>query len=125
MTTVVESFCSDEEYNELEEHLDDAEEAGEAVQDGAEAAAQLLAETEPEAAVVNDLEATPVPATGDIMSATSSAIKAARQPQPARLAATRALQFESQHTPSSNEVRRIAAGQTEIPNLEIVTARLQ
>jgi len=125
MTTVVESFCSDEEYNELEEHLDDAEEAGEAVQDGAEAAAQLLAATEPEAAVVTDLEATPVPATGDIMSATSSAIKVARQPQPARLAATRALQFESQHTPSSNEVRRIAAGQTEIPNLEIVTARLQ
>ena len=44
MTTVVESFCSDEEYNELEEQLDDAQEAGEAVQDGAEAAAQLLAE---------------------------------------------------------------------------------
>ena len=127
MTIVVESFCSDEEYNELEEQLDDAQEAGEAVQDGAEAAAQLLAETEPEAAVVNDLEATPVPATGDIMSSTSSAIKAARQPQPARLASTRALQYDlpSQHTPSKNEVHRISAGQTEIPNLETLSSRLQ
>jgi hypothetical protein len=111
---------SDGEYHDLED-------AGEAVQDGAEAAAQLLAETEPEAGVENDLDGTPAPAAGDVMSVTSSAIKAARQPQPARLAATRALQYDlpSQHTPSKNEVHRISAGQTEIPNLETLSSRLQ
>jgi hypothetical protein len=123
MTTVVEQSCSDVEYNELEEH---GEEAGEEVPDGAVAAATLLARpTEQDAGVVVDLADQTTPAAHDIMAVTHSAIKVASQPAEPQLAANRELHFDSQHTPVKNEIQRIAAGRKNIPDLEVVGTRLQ
>ena len=90
---VSERSDSDDEYNELDD-------VGEDVQDGVEAAEALLAaSTEQDAGVDVDLADNTAPAANDIVAVTSSAIKEASQPQPARLAANRVLHYDSQHTP--------------------------
>ena len=126
MTTVVETACSDEEYNEFEEQVEDAEEDAEEVPDGAEAAANLLSgATEQEAGGVIDLVKPAAPATHDIMAVTDSAIKAANQPTSSQVMGPRALTFDSQHTPVKNQIQQISAGRKDIPDLEAVGARLQ
>ena len=126
MTTVVETECSDDEYNEFEEQVEGAGEDAEEVPDGAEAAANLLCgATEQEAGGVVDLVNQTSPAAHDIMAVTNSAIKAAHEPAGPQFVAPRELDFESQHSPVKNQIQRIATGRKNIPDLENVGARLQ
>ena len=126
MTIVVETDCSDDEYNEFEEQVEGAEEDAEEVPDGAAAAANLLSgATEQEAGGVTDLVEPAAPAAHDIMAVTDSAIKAANQPTSSQVVGPRAINFDSQHTPVKNQIQQIAAGRKDIPDLEVVGARLQ
>jgi hypothetical protein len=124
--TVAETECSDDEYNEFEDQVEDTEE--EEVPDGAAAAATLLAgATEQDAGGVVDLVEQTAPAAHDIMAVTNSTIKVAQGGARAspQLVGPRELNFDSQHTPVKNQIQRIAAGRKDIPDLEVVGARLQ